>query len=269
MAELSPEARALLAAAAGADDPTPEQRSRADAAARLALALHGATDLPPLDPARTHGGAANGANGASGANATAKLGTAASGWKLALGAAALIAAALLGTRAPQPRPQPAQQYAKRIELPEPQPAAQAIAQAETAVPADQPKTQRSTSAIPARLQAEASTRSADARAPARARPAAQATPTLQAEVELIASANGLIRARRFAEAEDVLATHARRHPHGALREERAALAVLVLCETGSHERALGAMQRFLRSAPQSVLAQRVRAACEALPGPEP
>jgi hypothetical protein len=265
MAELSPRARALLAAAAGADDPTPEQRSRADAAARSALALHGATDLPPLDPPHAHGAANS-------ASAATKLGTAASGWKLALAAAAVIAAGLLGTRALQPRPQHAQHPAQRSELPE-QPAQRPGATPGTAVPPDHPLTSPRASAAPLepavpRGSAAPQARAIDARRPSRSHTLAQAAPTLEAEVALIASANGLIRAQRFAEAERVLATHARRYPRGALREERAALAVLALCETGPRERALRAMQRFLRTSPQSVLAQRVRTACAAQAGPD-
>src|SRR5262245_60542934 len=88
MSELSPNARRWLDAARDADDPTPEQRARADAAARLALAMHGLTDLPPLQRQPTHPQAGAGA----------KLGSTLS-WKLALSAAALLAAGLYGADA--------------------------------------------------------------------------------------------------------------------------------------------------------------------------
>jgi hypothetical protein len=259
MAELSPEARALLAAAAGADDATPEQRARADAAARIALALHGVTDLPPLDPPAGHG-ALNRVPAT-----TAKLGTAAS-WKLAVGAGMLIAAGLLGTRALHSPSQTAPR-STAVQLPV---ATAAGARAQTAVPADRPAPRSTVGLRAGRVQVEPpahATQPTQAPQATRALAGGRAAPTLQAEVAMIASANGLIRAQHFAEARRVLARHARRFPRGALREERAALLVLTACQTGSREQALRAMQRFLRTAPQSVLAQRVRAACTTAPEP--
>jgi hypothetical protein len=66
-----------------------------------------------------------------------------------------------------------------------------------------------------------------------------------------------------------LATHARRFPRGALREERIALGLLALCGTGQREQARRAIHRFMRTAPRSVVAQRVRAACDAQPEASP
>ena len=273
MAELSPDARALLAAAAGADDPTPEQRARADAAARIALALHGATDLPPLEPPH----AAVTANAAQ-SGATAKLGAAASSWKLAAGAALLIAAGLLGMRALDSDPLPPRAASAPARATSVHPRSQASpavtgderersapAQAGAAEHSRVAPSQVATSQVagsrPARSESVAS--AAGAHTVERVVSTAQPAPTLQAEVALIAAANTLIRGQRFAEAERVLATHERRFAHGTLREERAALVVLVRCATGPRERGLRAMQHFLRTSPQSVLARRVRAACAA------
>jgi hypothetical protein len=248
MAELSAAARALLEAARSADDPTPEQRARADAAARSALALHGVTDLPPLDPPPADS-AAHAANAG-----TAKLGAALS-WKLGLGAVALLAAGFFTLRPAQPAAAPAPRPA--VAAPAPAPAA---TQAPTAVPAD-PSVPRSATVVdPPRRETRRQTRPSTLAHAGSVSPP-PAAPTLQAEVTLIASANALIRAERFAEAGRVLAAHARRYPRGALREERDALAVLALCNLGSREQARRALQRFLRSAPQSVVAQRVRTAC--------
>jgi hypothetical protein len=271
MSELSPEARALLAAAANADDPTPEARARADAAARIALAMHGATDIPPLAPPRAHA-----AVEAPPPRGALQLG-ASSGWKLAAGAIAVATAGLLGAialRPPAPpRSAPPAAEAPAAEAPAPGPtsrvaageprAASVTARRRFAAAARPPAAEAVPAVRAAAPRSQPAPRSAAARVMASRTGAAHEHAGLQAEVALIASANALIRDERWGDAERALSDHARRFPRGALREERGALALIALCARAPGERAERAAKRFLRGAPQSVLVQRVRAACGA------
>ena len=93
------------------------------------------------------------------------------------------------------------------------------------------------------------------------RPQAARGASIDAEVQLIAEADAQIRAERFEAALHTLASHARRFPNGALREERDALRVLSLCGIGPSERALRERKRFMQTASESVLTARVSAAC--------
>ena len=84
---------------------------------------------------------------------------------------------------------------------------------------------------------------------------------VDAELRLIAQADAELRAEHFDAALSTLALHARSFPKGALRDERAALRVLSLCGKQPGPEALRERERFLRTAPQSVLTARVNAAC--------
>ena len=95
--------------------------------------------------------------------------------------------------------------------------------------------------------------------------APRADDPLGAELALIQNAADALRLGRHAVALRLLDEHAARYPAGALREERMGLRVLALC--GSGDTRLGELerQRFLTSAPRSVLADKVRQACGANP----
>ncbi|HVY47597.1 MAG TPA: hypothetical protein VHB21_17025 [Minicystis sp.] len=56
-----------------------------------------------------------------------------------------------------------------------------------------------------------------------------------------------------------------RFEHGVLREERLAARVLALCAAGDQARARVEAERFLRAAPDSPHAARVRASCAFAP----
>ena len=296
MDKLSPRARAMLDLAGDAHDPTPEQRVRADAAVRIGLALHGVTDLPPLDRPASALHAAKPAS-------ISKLGWT-SGWKLGVGAATLLAAGVFAARGAH-RPPPVELPRAPVQLTAPSAVLAApLAPLATALPAapalDSSKLARiaphaGTARAPltlASVRGVRHPRSLGVIAPARrggatvsviapARRGGATMPrstgdaliepeaSLEVEVQLIGSANELIRARRFEDALRVLASHAQRFPRGALREERAALHVLALCGLDSGDRTQRELQRFLRGAPRSVMAQRVRASCAASEGALP
>jgi hypothetical protein len=257
MRELPDEAHELLDAARGAHDPAPAERARGDAAVRTALAAHGLL-LPPL---ASGSGAPMADVPASSAPApSAASGSAWSGAKLALGALALCVAGAAGWHA-----------ARTARAPRPAPSAVAAAPASPAAAA---APSAGSSLAPDRsLAAAAAARvTAPAAAPREARVRrrrAPAQPNLNAEVQLIAAADALVRSERYGAAMRTLALHERRFPRGELRQERSALRVLSMCGRGSSAPALRARDHFLTTAPDSVLTARVRSACSADGAPDP
>lgn len=255
MDKLSRDAQTLIDAARSAHDPTPEARARGDAAVRVALAMHGVTDLPPLDPAAA---SATAPAGSAGATSAASNGL---GLKVVLGtsAAAVLAASLFAAYVPARRPAHSSQTpttrittSPAVAGPDrPAVAARGLA----APPADRtltitPDRERTTARPPRHAHRETPRASA-----------AQTTVMIADEVRLISAANGHVLANRYDEALRILDRHAQRFPRGALREERSALRVLSLCGSAADARAQRERARFLRSSPQSVLTERVRAAC--------
>ena len=59
-----------------------------------------------------------------------------------------------------------------------------------------------------------------------------------------------------------LRAHRARFEHGLLREERRGLQVLALCASGAVADGTRLRDAFLRDSPRSVLAARVRSACQ-------
>jgi len=59
----------------------------------------------------------------------------------------------------------------------------------------------------------------------------------------------------------MLAEYDRAYPAGSLHEERAAIAAIATCQVDPGPQARARAQAFLREAPRSLLANRVRAAC--------
>lgn len=92
--------------------------------------------------------------------------------------------------------------------------------------------------------------------PARANPARNASDALAAEVALLDRARARLDARDPAAAAQLLATHAREFPRGALVDAREAAAVEVLCLQGRPADAAAAAQRLAARLPDSVLARR-------------
>jgi hypothetical protein len=248
MTELSKRARSLIDAARGADEPTPEARARGDAAVRVALAMHGVTDLPALEPPRPSAVQPEAAT-------AAPIAHAGLGLKVGVGVALLSASLLAvlarpGTQAPKsavdaPPSRTAEHLPAEHASGDPPPALPEVTLLDPRAEAD---VARGRAPVPRyrRLHGKPATSSA----------------ALEAEVRLISTANGLVRTHRFADALRVLEAHAQRFPRGALREEGSALRVLSLCGADAGDaRALRERARFLRRSPSSVLAERVRASC--------
>jgi hypothetical protein len=116
---------------------------------------------------------------------------------------------------------------------------------------------------------QATTPAPEAAAPAQHEPLARATPpapsvaarSIQNELELIRTAQKHLHRGDARGALAVLSEHARRYPAGALSEEREASRVFALCGLGDAAGARRHAERFLRRAPNSPFAERVRASC--------
>jgi hypothetical protein len=84
---------------------------------------------------------------------------------------------------------------------------------------------------------------------------------MAAEVALLREAQASVRAGNAVVALRKLDEFAAKYPDGVLRKERSAARVLALCAAGNVAEARAEALRFLREAPQSPVAGRVRASC--------
>jgi len=89
---------------------------------------------------------------------------------------------------------------------------------------------------------------------------------LDAEMRWVRGADAALRAGNVGAAVELLNRHAREFPHGALREEREGLRVVAACQRGASADVQRAASAFLQAAPHSLMAGRVRAACQNLGG---
>ena len=242
MDELPPHARRLLDAARTLDDPEPARRARADAVVRDALAARGMVGLPALVERSAHAAAATGLRW----SLRVKL-------ALGLGTVVVLGAGVWQLRAAQER---------GAQPPLPQSAASARAP-ELEPPAAQPVVEAPAAGAAAAHAAQSRIKPSDrpARAP---RPAAGDDAALRSELRLLAAVDGMLRNDRHREALRALTDSEQRAGALVLSEERRALRVLALCGLGRTTQALQERAHFLRHAPHSVLAERVRAACETL-----
>jgi hypothetical protein len=85
--------------------------------------------------------------------------------------------------------------------------------------------------------------------------------TLEQELPLLASAQAALRSGDTDRALVLLAEHAKRFPEGALAEERRAVHALAMCRKGLGPAAVAEGAAFVRDAPASPLAERVRESC--------
>jgi hypothetical protein len=92
-------------------------------------------------------------------------------------------------------------------------------------------------------------------------PVAQVESTLLEETRLLTKAQAAFAAGNLSRALRFLEQHRARFPRGELAQERDAVEVLALCGLPRMAAARRAQQLFLRSWPDSPLAERVRAAC--------
>lgn len=86
-------------------------------------------------------------------------------------------------------------------------------------------------------------------------------PSLGPEMELMRAARTAIGAGQGRRALELLAEHATRFPRGSFAKEREVSRVTAHCALGEHQRAVEVAQRFLKTHPNGVLADRVRNSC--------
>lgn len=273
--ELSDEALAILEASRTADDPSVEDRARIDATFALKLNAYGIAAPLAQAPVTT-------AHTTTASTATAvKGGTAALAAKLILSAVVglgLVAAGLSYAPsyaphgAPAPK-RPAALVAKPIASTHATTTHDESLAASAAAPndtspalgsevslslgdaADTAASIHTHGAAPAHRDSTAASSTAARRV---------SNDSLRAEVALLQSATEELRLEHYGRAMRLLEAHAARFADGALREERRGLHVLALCAVGQKQLGLLERERFLREAPGSVLADRVRSACESV-----
>lgn len=244
MSDLSPEARALLAAAADGDDPTPADRDR------VARAIAVPLGISALVPATAQ--AAGGALGATTGITLAKV-VAASAVVLGLGGGAWVGA----RRDPPPTTRAAVGSVVQRAPPLPPRATSVAPTPPREVPAPTPRVTASVrEPVPDEVRPP----------PRRSRPEAGPEGSLRAESALIAAAHRALLRGDAAEALARIAEYDARFPRGTLREERDLERVLALCAAGRGAESRAAARRFLRAFPDSPSAARASSACaEAIP----
>ena len=94
------------------------------------------------------------------------------------------------------------------------------------------------------------------------RPPSPTLDSLDPELTLLRQAQEDLRAGVPAQALRRLDEYDRRFGKGTLNEERRAIGAIALCQTHPGPAAQAQAERFLRAAPQSPLAGRVRSACQ-------
>jgi hypothetical protein len=245
MTELGRDAKALVEAASGGDEPTDENRARVRAAVGAKLVA----------------AAAAGAALASTRSAAAAGSAVPVGLKtLALVSMAVVTAAGVGTAMyvrSTPIIQAAPPAAVRTTPSDPvSPAAPIPALTDSALPE---------AVLPPPEPAAMAKRHPTPRPAPVPTGAPEATASVEAEMEVIAEAREALRSGEGARALVLLDEHAHRYPSGALGEERDALRVASLCALGRVAEARAAATQFLRTFPESPHAARVRASCASDP----
>lgn len=247
MDELPNDLRAVLDLARDAHDPPDDVAKQ-----RVRIALATAIGAPSAGALLTGGkAAALGSKAPTGA--VAKTGWAALGGKLTAAAVGTVAVAGIGIAA----------FGMRTPTPTSAPIAVPTVQEQAIAPAvvEPPAVPPAPAPAPAVLDAAPVEASAphERRAPKAHRAAASAD-TLSDETALLRSASEALARGDQDAALAELRAHAKRYPHGSLREERDGLRAIAECtrdSTPSQDTA----ERFTRLYPNSVLAARVAAAC--------
>src|SRR5450755_79824 len=228
MDELSPRARALLAAAKGSDDPIPADaaRIRQNVLLRIGSAGFGAV-LYTLSVER----------------AKALLG-------VALPKVVALALLAVGSSALYQHWKASAQA--QLDLP----ALVGVPQTQPVVPAREPEPKPIVTAppVPVTTAPKPIVVSKDSH-----------RDNLEAEMRWVRAADAALRGGDVGLALSLLNQHAHEFPNGVLSEEREGLRVVAACQSGASPVVQRAASRFLQRAPRSLLAGRVRAACADLP----
>jgi hypothetical protein len=255
MNDLSPEARALIRAAASARPSSRDRaRLRAGLDAKLAIAVAASAAALTSSKAAASTAAASVAPAATAA-AAGKAGVV--GWlgKLVIGSAVIAGIGFGGREVVRAMhaPKPAITVPSAV-------AATASALAETAPP---PKTAVEDVAAPEAPKAEAEP--VPAKRPHRA---ARPDPyekmdaaSIAEEVALLRKAQSALQAGDSAKSLDAIDELEANHASGVLREERQAARVLALCAAGRADEARALGRAFIAKHPKSIQAPRVRASC--------
>jgi hypothetical protein len=252
MSELSQEARALIDSVSKLDDPSPDDRARVKQ--RVALSI-GAAAFSAVAVTQLAGGTGPGVLG------SVKAGLWSTSGKLALCAGVVGSALVLGWPNSQPESEPraarrpVANAAPPVTAPvvaDPAPAEAPAAQAELAEPP-------ANAVAPAKLRERAAPERTPAERAALAPAQADAQSTLALELALLGDAQAALRAGQPEQALALAHQHQARFPAGVLREERLGIESLSECVLGRKDAARA--QAFLRAAPESPLAARVRKAC--------
>jgi hypothetical protein len=250
MNDLGPEARSLLEAARGADAPTRADRARIKHAVALRVATVGAASMA--------------AGGAAAMTLATKVTVAALTVAVLGGGSASLWAWKAHTAAlPAALHPTASRHSASRTLPalpfQPGAAPEAPAVVEEPHPKPQPPEMRRREAVRGEPRpAETASVSVVASAPA-PRPALD---SLDPELTVLRQAQEDLRAGLPAQALRRLDEYDRRFGKGTLNEERRAIGAIALCQAHPGPAAQAQAERFLRAAPQSPLAGRVRSACQ-------
>jgi hypothetical protein len=254
MSELSQEARALIDSVSKLDDPSPEDRARVKQ--RVALSL-GAAAFAAVAVTQATAGAGPGVLG------SVKAGLWGTTGKLALCASVLGGALALGWPGGQTASKPASVPRQPAGLSRPEQPQQLGAPAPTEALVERaapPATEPAPPVLRERAaQKPGHAASTTAREPVPPARAADPPNTLALELSLLGEAQAALRAGQPERALALAREHQTRFPAGVLREERLGIETLSECMLGRQEPARA--QAFLRTAPESPLAARVRKAC--------
>jgi hypothetical protein len=253
MSELSQEARALVDSVSKLDDPSPEDRARVKQ--RVALSL-GAAAFAAVAVTQVAAGAGPGVLG------TVKAGLWGTTGKLALCASVLGGALALGWPGGQTASRPAgvPRQPAGVNRPEQEQVAAPAPSDALAQRAAPPAPELAPPVLRERVaQKPGHAASAAAREPVPPAHTADRRNTLALELSLLGDAQAALRAGQPERALALAREHQARFPAGVLREERLGIETLAECVLGRKEPARA--QAFLRSAPESPLAARVRKAC--------
>jgi len=242
MNDLSPEARTMVAAGRNPRVLTRADRDRIKRGVLLRLATVGASTASA--------GTAAGMSLASKITFVAVVGTAVGGGAVALWALRGPAA---GTGAVVGDPSPSTNPARAVPVP-----TAALQDIGTTLPAPSADLERPGSAK------KTSKRPVPAGAPAGSIATTNASGPLDPELEVLRQARDDLRTGLPGKAYQRLIDYDRHHGKGALAQERQALSAIALCQWRPGNEAQVRAQEFLRNAPQSPLANRVRLVCEKL-----
>jgi hypothetical protein len=245
MNDLGSEARSLLEAARGADAPTRADRERIKHAVALRVATVGAASMA--------------AGGAVAMTLATKVTVAA----LTVAVLGGGSASLLAWKAHTAPPAALHRTASRHSVPRTPPALAVRPAAEAPAVVEEPRPKPLPPEMRRREMARGEARPAGAESvPSVERPPSPTLDSLDPELTVLRQAQEDLRSGLPAQALRRLAEYDRRFGKGTLNEERRAIGAIALCQAHPGPAAQAQAERFLRAAPQSPLAGRVRSACQ-------